>query len=591
MAAHMAKSSGDTPHEQEAEPPPHKSSIAPRVFWPSAVIILVFVVYSTALSKSAQNLIGRVQESIVGDLGWFYTALVSLFVIFALWVGIGRYGDIKLGKNKDKPEFGLGSWLAMLFAAGMGIGLVFWGVAEPLNHLTAPRPGTGKGEAERSEFAMVQTFLHWGIHPWAIYIVVGLAVAYAVHRKGRPVSIRWALEPILGNRIKGYWGDAIDVIAVVGTVFGVATSLGFGVIQISSGLESQGWVTNPDKSLQVTLIIGITLLATVSVVTGVSKGIKWLSNINMTLAGALMLFVLIAGPTLFILNLFIQDIGAYLQNVLMLSFDTGAVHGGEGTAWVSSWTVFYWGWWISWAPFVGVFIARISRGRTVREFVCGVLLIPTLLTFFWFAVFGGSALHRETFGNGGLVGQDGTVGTDSALFQLLDTLPGGAFVAGATILLIVLFFVTSSDSGSFVVDMLASGGDPNPPVWSRVFWSFSEGALAIALLVASGTGTASLTTLQTAAIITALPFSLVMIGMCVATVKSFRQERQAYLARQQKKQEARLVDQAVTAIEEGLENGAPPNGNSPDRALPNGNLPNGSPPDGAEDSPVDTRTA
>ncbi|WP_245226901.1 BCCT family transporter [Streptomyces smyrnaeus] len=591
MAAHMAKSSGDTPYEQEAEPPPHKSSIAPRVFWPSAVIILVFVVYSTALSKSAQNLIGRVQESIVGDLGWFYTALVSLFVIFALWVGIGRYGDIKLGKNKDKPEFGLGSWLAMLFAAGMGIGLVFWGVAEPLNHLTAPRPGTGKGEAERSEFAMVQTFLHWGIHPWAIYIVVGLAVAYAVHRKGRPVSIRWALEPILGNRIKGYWGDAIDVIAVVGTVFGVATSLGFGVIQISSGLESQGWVTNPDKSLQVTLIIGITLLATVSVVTGVSKGIKWLSNINMTLAGALMLFVLIAGPTLFILNLFIQDIGAYLQNVLMLSFDTGAVHGGEGTAWVSSWTVFYWGWWISWAPFVGVFIARISRGRTVREFVCGVLLIPTLLTFFWFAVFGGSALHRETFGNGGLVGQDGTVGTDSALFQLLDTLPGGAFVAGATILLIVLFFVTSSDSGSFVVDMLASGGDPNPPVWSRVFWSFSEGALAIALLVASGTGTASLTTLQTAAIITALPFSLVMIGMCVATVKSFRQERQAYLARQQKKQEARLVDQAVTAIEEGLENGAPPNGNSPDRALPNGNLPNGSPPDGAEDSPVDTRTA
>ncbi|WP_307843529.1 BCCT family transporter [Streptomyces sp. B15] len=591
MAAHMAKSSGDTPCEQEAGPPPRKSSIAPRVFWPSAVIILVFVVYSTALSKSAQNLIGRVQEGIVGDLGWFYTALVSLFVIFALWVGIGRYGDIKLGKGKEKPEFGLGSWLAMLFAAGMGIGLVFWGVAEPLNHLTAPRPGTGKGEAERSEFAMVQTFLHWGIHPWAIYIVVGLAVAYAVHRKGRPVSIRWALEPILGKRIKGCWGDAIDVIAVVGTIFGVATSLGFGVIQISSGLESQGWVTNPDKSLQVTLIIGITLLATVSVVTGVSKGIKWLSNINMTLAGALMLFVLIAGPTLFILNLFIQDIGAYLQNVLMLSFDTGAVHGGEGTAWVSSWTVFYWGWWISWAPFVGVFIARISRGRTVREFVCGVLLIPTLLTFFWFAVFGGSALHRETFGDGGLVGQDGTVGTDSALFQLLDTLPGGAFVAGATILLIVLFFVTSSDSGSFVVDMLASGGDPNPPVWSRVFWSFSEGALAIALLVASGTGTASLTTLQTAAIITALPFSLVMIGMCVATVKSFRQERQAYLARQQKKQEARLVDQAVTAIEEGLENGAPPNGNSPDRVPPNGNLPNGSPSDGTEDSPVDTRTA
>ncbi len=559
-APQMAKSPGDTSDQEKSGTRFPSTSIAPRVFWPSAIIIVAFVLYATLFKNSAQDVISTVQEEIISGLGWYYTALVSLFVIFALWAGIGRFGDIRLGKDDERPEFSMASWLAMLFAAGMGIGLVFWGVAEPLNHFVSPRPGVGEGEAARSEFAMVQTFLHWGIHPWAIYVVVGLAVAYAVHRKNRPISIRWALEPLFGDRVKGAWGDAIDTVAIVGTVFGVATSLGFGVLQISSGLGFQGWVTATGTPLRIVLIIGITLLATISVVTGVGKGIKWLSNINMGLAGALMVFVLVAGPTLFILNGFVEDIGAYLQNLLALSFETGASQGAEGTAWVNGWTVFYWGWWISWAPFVGVFIARISRGRTVREFVTGVLLVPTLLTFFWFAVFGGSAIHRETVGGGGLVGADGAVGTDSALFQLLDTLPGGAFVAGAAILLIVLFFVTSSDSGSYVVDVLASGGNPDPPKWSRVFWCAAEGAVAIALLVASGTGTSSLSTLQTAAIITALPFSLVMIGMCLATAKSFRREHHAYLAAQRKKQEERLVDRAVTAIEEGLENGAPSNG-------------------------------
>ncbi|WP_234383462.1 BCCT family transporter [Streptomyces dysideae] len=569
-APQMAKSPVDTSDQEKPGARSTWATIAPGVFWPSTIIIVAFVLYATVFKDSAQDVISTVQEEIISGLGWYYTALVSLFVIFALWVGIGRFGDIKLGKDDERPEFAMGSWLAMLFAAGMGIGLVFWGVAEPLNHFVSPRPGVGEGEAARSEFAMVQTFLHWGIHPWAIYVVVGLAVAYAVHRKGRPISIRWALEPLFGDRVKGAWGDAIDTVAVVGTIFGVATSLGFGVLQISAGLGLQGWVTDPGTPLRIALIIGITLLATISVVTGVGKGIKWLSNINMGLAGALMLFVLVAGPTLFILNGFVEDIGAYLQNLLALSFDTGASQGAEGTAWVSGWTVFYWGWWISWAPFVGVFIARISRGRTVREFVTGVLLVPTLLTFVWFAIFGGSAIHRETVGDGGLVGEDGTVGTDSALFQLLDTLPGGAFVAGMALLLIVLFFVTSSDSGSYVVDVLASGGDPEPPTWSRVFWCAAEGAVAIALLIASGTGTSSLSTLQTAAIITALPFSLVMIGMCLATAKSFRREHHAYLAAQRKKQEERLIDQAVTAFEEGLENGTSSNG--------------------ATDDPVDART-
>ncbi|MDK1473517.1 BCCT family transporter [Streptomyces sp. 549] len=533
-----------------------KPSIAPRVFYPAALVILAFVLWAVVFRESAKNTVSTVNSEVIGGLSWYYIILVSLFVVFALWVGVGRFGDIKLGKDDEKPEFGLGSWLSMLFAAGMGIGLVFWGVAEPLSFYGSPKPGVGTGEAERAEFAMVQTFLHWGIHPWAIYVVVGLAVAYAVHRKGRPVSIRWALEPILGDRIRGRWGDLIDVVAVVGTVFGVATSLGFGVMQIAAGMEFNGWVDSPGKGLQVALIIGITLIATVSVVTGIGKGIKWLSNINMGLAALIMLFVLIAGPTLFILGDFVENIGAYLQNILGLSFDTGASQGQEGTDWVNGWTVFYWGWWISWAPFVGIFIARISRGRTVREFVCGVLLVPTLLTFFWFSVFGGSGLYNEMFQDGGIVGEDGSVVTDSALFQLLGTLPGGTFFAGVTILLIVLFFVTSSDSGSYVVDMLASGGDPEPPVWSRVFWAAAEGLVAIALLVASGTGGDALTTLQTMAIIIALPFSVVMIGMCVATLKSFHQERQAFLAARRRRQHERIVDQAVAAIEEGLENGS-----------------------------------
>ncbi|UQA91917.1 BCCT family transporter [Streptomyces halobius] len=538
----MASPPSDEKRVGSADP-----SIAKWVFIPAALIILAFVVYATAATDNATAVISKVNEQVVGSVGWYYTAIVALFVVFALWVGIGHFGDIKLGKNEDKAEFGLGSWLAMLFAAGMGIGLVFWGVAEPLTHFAAPRPGTGEGSAAQAQASLVQTFMHWGIHPWAIYVVVGLSVAYAVHRKGRPVSIRWALEPLLGDRVKGGLGNAIDIVAIVGTLFGVATSLGLGVMQISSGLDFLGWVDEPSTSLQVVLILCITAAAAVSVVTGVKKGIKWLSNANMGLAAALMIFVLIAGPTLFLLNEFVTDIGAYLQNLLRLSFDTGAMQGQEGEDWQSGWTTFYWGWWISWAPFVGIFIARISRGRTVREFVLGVMLVPTLLTFFWFAVFGGAGLHLEMFGDGGIVDKENGVDKNSALFQLLDTLPGGAFIAGVAILLIVLFFVTSSDSGSYVVDMLASGGDPNPPVWSRVFWAVLEGAVAIALIVAGGSE--SLGALQTMAILIALPFSFIMLGMCYSTIKEFRRERARYLAHQRRIQTEELTDKVVAAID------------------------------------------
>ncbi|WP_116044546.1 BCCT family transporter [Amycolatopsis palatopharyngis] len=543
-----------------APPGPKKKwheTIAPRVFWPSAVIIAVFVLFTVIFPDTMGDAINAVQDSIIGTFGWYYTLIVSGFVVFALWMGLGHFGDIKLAPKDEEPEFKLTSWFAMLFAAGMGIGLVFWGVAEPLNHFASPKPGVEGTQAELAQQSLVQTFLHWGLHPWAIYVVVGLAVAYAIHRKNRPVSIRWALEPLLGSRVKGWIGDVIDIAAIVGTLFGVATSLGLGVLQIASGLDFIGLVSNPGNWTYIILIGGITTLAIVSVVTGLKKGIKWLSNTNMVLAGALMLFVLIAGPTLYIFRESVQSVGLYFQNLFRLSFDTTALQGSEGQDWQGSWATFYWGWWISWAPFVGVFIARISRGRTVREFVAGVLLVPTTITFIWFTVFGGTALYRELFGGGGLVGADGSVDTNGSLFGLLDGLPGGSVVVIGAIILIVLFFVTSSDSGSLVVDMLASGGDPEPPRWSRVFWAAAEGLVAIALLLAGG-----LSALQIAAIIIALPFSVVMLGMCVATWKQFSAERAVMLRIQRRLQRDELTEHvSQSLIEDGL---VEPNGDSVD---------------------------
>ncbi|GGS46969.1 BCCT family transporter [Actinokineospora fastidiosa] len=530
-------------------------SVHARVFWPSAAIALAFVVATVASPATMESAVGTVSSWIVAHFGWYYTLIVSLFVVFAIWVGVGHFGDIKLGADDEEPEFGRRSWFAMLFAAGMGIGLVFWGVAEPLNHLAGiPNRASGIAAADEpgAQAALVQTFLHWGLHPWAIYVVVGLAVAYAIHRKKRPVSIRWALEPVLGDRVNGWIGDAIDIAAVVGTLFGVATSLGLGVTQIAAGLDFVGILDDPGNLAKVVLIGAITLIAIFSVVTGVAKGIKWLSNANMGLAGIMLVFVLVTGPTLFILRDFIQSIGLYLQNLVRLSFSTTAFQGAEGEAWQGYWTAFYWGWWISWAPFVGVFIARISRGRTVREFVAGVLLVPTLLSFLWFSVFGGAGLFRQLFGDGGLVGADAsgaaTVDTEGALFTLLSDLPGGAVVVFGAIILIVLFFVTSSDSGSLVVDMLASGGDVNPPKWSRVFWASAEGAVAIALVLAGG-----LSALQGVAIAIALPFSLVMIGMCVAIFRVFSRERRAMVRIQRRLQRQELTEHVTQSlVDEGL---------------------------------------
>lgn len=517
-----------------------RDHIAPGVFYPAAAVILAFVIFGAAFTGAAGNAFDAIQSAIVAGLGWYYILIVAGFIVFSLVIGFSRYGTIRLGPPDSRPDFSRVTWFTMLFSAGMGIGLVFWGVAEPLAHFESPPRGGQPETIASAQEAVHITYVHWGIHAWAIYVAVGLALAYAVHRRGRPLSIRWALEPLLGERVRGRLGDIIDITAVVGTLFGVATSLGLGALQINAGLDFLG-VAGSSTAVQIVLIAIITAVATVSVVSGLRRGIKWLSQVNMVLAGVLLVFVLLAGPTIFIIEEFIGSLGYYLQNVLRTTFEADAFYGNEFQA---AWTTFYWGWWISWAPFVGVFIARISRGRTIREFIIGVLLVPTILTFFWFSVMGGTALNRQLFGEGGLLG----LSSEQALFRLLDGLPLTTLMVVIAVVLVTTFFVTSSDSASLVVDMLASGGDLNPPAVTRVFWAVMEGVVAMVLLITGG-----LAALQTAAIATALPFSIVMVLMCLATIRVLRSDHQALaaagLVRQRGggREQAAPADQAATS--------------------------------------------
>jgi choline/glycine/proline betaine transport protein len=527
------------------------------VFYPSLVVIGGVCVLTMLFPEQAGEVLNVLQENVVGTFGWYYVLIVAGFVVFSISIGVSRFGDIKLGKDEDAPEFSLMAWFAMLFAAGMGIGLVFWGAAEPLMHYDTPRPGVtdpnalgddghgmegiGAAGGDLAQQAMAQTFLHWGFHAWAIYVVVGLALAYAIHRKGRPVSIRWALEPLLGaERVKGWLGDLIDTVAIIGTVFGVATSLGLGVDQVAAGLASLGVIDEADTGAAVMLIVIITAIATISVVTGLRRGIKWLSNTNLVMAAAFLLALLVIGPTLFLLRDLVQSTGGYVQSLIPMTFETGTYTGDAGQAWQGWWTTFYWGWWMSWAPFVGIFIARISRGRTIREFVAGVLIVPTAVTFLWFAVLGGNSLYRQLYGQGGLVDRTADdpferVVPENALFELLDGLPWGGLLTVVGVVMLIIFFVTSSDSGSLVVDMLASGGNPEPPTWSRVMFAVLEGAVAAGLLLAGG-----LEALRTGAILTALPFSVVMILICVATYRSLKAERRVVDAMERRRRQEDL---------------------------------------------------
>jgi choline/glycine/proline betaine transport protein len=486
--------------------------VNPPVFFVSAALVVVFSLFGALWPDQASRLFNRVQAGIVEDFGWFYIGAVAGFLIFVLYLMVSKYGDVKLGPDESEPEYSYLSWFAMLFSAGMGIGLIFFGVAEPIQHYATPPLGTGRN-IDAAQQAMVLTFFHWGLHAWAIYIVVGLALAYFSFRRGLPLTVRSALYPLIGRRIYGPIGDAVDVFAVLGTMFGVATSLGLGVLQVNAGFGYLFGLPS-EVGVQLILIAAITGLATLSVVLGLDRGIKRLSELNIILAVTLLLFVLLAGSTVFLLQAFMQNIGAYLGAVIPRTF---RMYAYAPNPWLANWTLFYWGWWIAWSPFVGMFIARISRGRTIREFVVGVLLVPVLFTFLWMTVFGNTAITLDLSGAAPIAD---TVARNMpvALFETLGHLPLSTISSGLATMLVITFFVTSADSGALVVDTITSGGVESP-VWQRVFWAVGAGVVAAVLLVAGG-----LQALQTASIASALPFSVVMVFMCYGLFRALRTE-------------------------------------------------------------------
>lgn len=482
-------------------PTPNSGTINPPVFYTSAAIIIALVIFASLAPDTAQSVFGAVQGWIMENVSWFYVLAVALILISIVFMAMSRYGDIKLGPDHSTPDYKNSTWFAMLFSTGMGIGLMFFGVAEPVMHFLTPPVGE-PGTVEAAKEAMKLTFFHWGLHAWAIYAIVALVLAFFSYRHNLPLTLRSALYPLIGDRIYGPIGHAIDIFAIIGTVFGIATSLGFGVLQINSGFNYL-FDLPVNVTVQVILIIVATALATLSVASGLDKGIRRLSEITLVLAVILMLLVLAFGPTAFLFKSFVQNTGSYLSEIVSKTFNLYAY---EPTDWIGGWTLFYWGWWISWSPFVGMFIARISRGRTIRQFITGVLLVPTGFTLAWMTVFGNSAIDMIL--NQNMTGLADIVSADSslALFNFLERFPLSSVLSLVAVAMVLLFFVTSADSGSLVIDMLASGGKLNTPVWQRIFWASSTGVVAIALLINGG-----LQALQTVTIASALPFSVILL--------------------------------------------------------------------------------
>jgi len=472
------------------------------VFIPAVVVIFLLVVGTISNPELAGEVFGSVQTYITRTFGWFYMLSVAFFLVFIVGIALTKWGHIKLGPDHADPQYSFPAWFAMLFSAGYGIALLFFGVAEPVLHYASPPVGAGE-TVDAAKQAMQIAFFHWGFHIWAIYGLVGLILSYFAFRHGLPLSIRSALYPIIGDKIYGPIGHAVDVFAILGTLFGIATTLGLSVAQINAGIHYL-WPQIPVSTVvQVIAIAIITTLAIFSVVAGLDKGIKRLSVINMVLAIILMTFVFFAGPSIHILESFLQNTGSYLNQIVERTFNLQAYSRSD---WIGNWTLFIFSWTIAWAPFVGLFIAKISRGRTIRQFVLGVMLVPSIFTFLWFSIFGNTALYEiMNEGYSVLIGQ---VQADHAvaLFKLYEILPLSSLLSFITVILIITFFVTSSDSGSLVIDSLASGGAAVTPVWQRIFWASIEGVVAATLLVAGG-----LSALQTMAIASALPFSLIMI--------------------------------------------------------------------------------
>jgi choline/glycine/proline betaine transport protein len=504
--------------------------VHPVVFPIALVIIALFIAVTVLLGEQAASAYNAVFDFVNTTFGWFYILAVNVFMITILYFALSKYGGIRIGGVEAEKEFDDFSWMAMLFSAGMGIGLMFFSVAEPMWHfgsdasefmVVPPAFDAAGGGAAAAGAAMAQTFFHWGFHPWAVYGLVGLGLAFFSFNRGLPLTFRSIFWPLLGERIYGWPGHVIDLVTVFATLFGLATSLGLGVAQVNTGLsfvlgDTLGLVSIPTGTIpQIVLIAGITAIATASVAAGLDGGVKRLSTLNLYLMLALLGFLLIVGPTVYIFGTLADGLSMYLNNFLALSFFTGTVGGTAALGgytvkgWMGSWTIFYWGWWIAWSPFVGMFIARISKGRTVREFVLGVLFLPALFSFLWLSTFGGSALWVELVGGGGIASAVANQGQTIAMFSMLAQFPLGAVSGILATFLVVTFFVTSSDSGSLVIDHLTSGGKHDVPKAQRIFWAVTEGGVAAILLLGGG-----LSALQTAAITTGLPFAVILCLMC-----------------------------------------------------------------------------
>lgn len=506
--------SSESPEASESIPRRPRAVINPPVFFGSAILSVIFVLFGMIAPDTAAIVFRGIQGWVVESAGWFYVLAVAFFLVFVVCLAVSDMGKIKLGPDHSEPDYSYASWFAMLFSAGMGIGLMYFGVAEPMMHYIAPPVGEG-ATVDAAREALRITLFHWGVHAWAIYAVVALSLAYFSFRHGLPLTIRSALYPLIGERVFGPIGHAVDIFAVLGTLFGVATSLGFGVIQVNAGLNYLFDV--PVSALiQMVLIVVITGLATLSVGLGLDTGIRRVSELNIILAVVLLVFVLVFGPTIFLLQTFVQNTGNYISGIFSSTFNLYAY---QPTGWIGGWTLFYWGWWIAWSPFVGMFIARVSRGRTIRQFVVGVLFVPVGFTCLWMTVFGDTAIHMVMME--GITELAVAVDADEsvALFKLLEYLPFSGIISLLATVLVVTFFITSSDSGSLVVDMLTAGGDKDSPLWQRIFWALTEGLIAAVLLLAGG-----LDALQTASIASALPFSIIMLFMCWGLIRALRLE-------------------------------------------------------------------
>lgn len=487
------------------------SRFNPPVFYTASAIIVALVVYAAAFPENADVFFKSLQNSVVTNGSWFYVLSVATILLVIVYFALSKFGEIKLGPDHAKPDYTNITWFAMLFSAGMGIGLMFFGVAEPVMHFLSPPVGEGQ-TIEAAKNALRITLFHWGFHGWAIYAIVAIILAFFSYRHNLPLTLRSALYPIIGDKIYGPLGNAVDIFAVIGTVFGVATSLGFGVLQVNSGLNYL-WGIPVGTSVQVILIVFVTLLATISVATGLDKGIKILSQINMGMAVLLMFFVLFLGNTVDLMQELVQNTGAYLSNIMKATFNLYAY---EKTDWIGGWTIFYWAWWLSWSPFVGLFIARISRGRTIREFITGVLFVPTGFIIMWMTFFGNSAInmiHSGITELGDVVSKDVSV----ALYQFLSYFPFSGVLSFIATIMVIVFFVTSADSGAMVVDMLCSDGKDNTPLWQRLYWALGEGVIASVLLLAGGLGA-----LQTMTVASALPFTIVLLIACYGLIKALR---------------------------------------------------------------------